>query len=393
MKSSQTDVVIIGAGVIGSSIAYHLAQEKLDVILLESGDIASGSSGACDGMVFLQSKRAGIHLDLAIESRRRFGRLAQMLPVPIGYQETGGMIVIETEDELAAMHSFVDQQRAGGLEISLLDADRARGLEPHLGDHILGATHSPLDGQVNPIALTLGFALGAKSRGVRVATKAAVHGIELKAGRVVAVETASERFETDIVINAAGAHAGDIGAMVGLTIPIRPRRGQIIVTETCPPIITHCMITAKYLSAKYNSRITTTDGEGASIEQTENGNFLLGSTREFAGFHRQTTPAGLQRIAATTTSLIPALKNVNVIRSFSGLRPHTPDGLPILGPVEQIPGFIMAAGHEGDGIALAPITGELIAQIVARGGSDRSLDAFRLERFNGNGQNKKADHD
>ena len=393
MKSYQTDVVIIGAGVIGSSIAYHLAQEKLSVTLLESGDIASGSSGAGDGMVFLQSKKAGIHLDLAIESRRRFKRLVQVLPVSIGYKETGGMVVIETDDELAAMHSFVDQQRAGGLEISLLDADQAHGFEPHLADHILGATHSPLDGQVNPLALTLGFALGAKSRGVRVVTRAAVLDIEIKAGRVAAVETANERFQTDIVINAAGVYAGNIGEMVGLKIPIRPRRGQIIVTETCPPIIRHCLITAKYLAAKYNARITATNSEGASIEQTENGNFLLGSTREFAGFHRHTTPDGLQRIAATTTSLIPVLKKVNVIRSFSGLRPHTPDGLPILGPVAQIPGFIMAAGHEGDGIALAPITGELIAQMVARGGSDMPLDAFQLSRFNGSDKNTKVDHD
>lgn len=393
MKSSQTDIVIIGAGIIGSSIAYHLAQEKLNVTLLESGDIASGSSGACDGMVFLQSKRAGIHLELAMESRRRFGRLVKELPFPIEYKETGGIVVIETEEELAAMHSFADKQRAGGLEISLLDAGRAHELEPHLADHILGVTHSPLDCQVNPIALTLGFALGARSRGVRVVTNAAVHAIELKAGRVAAVETGAERFHTDVVINAAGAHAAEIGSMVGLTIPIRPRRGQIIVTETCPPLIRHCIITAKYIAAKYNPKIATAHGVGASIEQTENGNFLLGSTREFVGFRKKTTPDGLQCIAAKTASLIPALKNVNVIRSFAGLRPYTPDGLPILGPVQDIPGFIMAAGHEGDGIALAPITGALIAQMVARGNSSMPLDTFRLSRFNGDGKVVEVGHD
>ena len=107
MKPSQTDVVVIGAGIIGSSIAYHLARQKLRVILLERGDIASGSSGACDGLVFLQSKKPGIHLRLAMESRRRFGLLIRQLPVPIEYRETGGMVVIETEDGKMTLNVIV----------------------------------------------------------------------------------------------------------------------------------------------------------------------------------------------------------------------------------------------------------------------------------------------
>ncbi len=381
MKPSQTDVVVIGAGIIGSSIAYHLSRYKLRVTLLERGDIASGSSGACDGLVFLQSKKPGIHLQLAMESRRRFDLLARQLPVPIEYRETGGMVVIETEDELTAMQQFVAQQRIIGLEVSLLDGNQVRILEPHLSEHILGATYSPLDGQVNPISLTLGFALGAKALGARVITGAGVHGIDTTAGRVSALETEAGRFEADIVINAAGVHAPEIGALVGLDIPIKPRRGQIIVTEACPPMLRHCMISAKYIAAKFNPEIPRGSGDGISIEQTENGNFLLGSTREFVGFDKRTTTDGLHRIAAKNAGIIPALKQVNVIRAFAGLRPYTPDGLPILGPVDDVPGFFMAAGHEGDGIALSPITGELIAQMIATGKSDISLDAFRLSRF------------
>jgi len=381
MKPSQTDVVVIGAGIIGSSIAYHLARYKLRVTVLERGDIASGSSGACDGLVFLQSKKPGIHLQLAMESRRRFDLLARQLPVPIEYKETGGMVVIEIEDELSAMQQFVKDQQEIGLDVSLINRDQARKLEPHLSEHILGATHSLLDGQVNPISLTLGFALGAKALGARVITGAGVHGINTTAGRVSSLETDAGRFETDIVINAAGIHAPEIGALVGLDIPIKPRRGQIIVTEACPTILKHCMISAKYIAAKFNPEIAAGSGEGISIEQTENGNFLLGSTREFVGFDKRTTTDGLHRIAAKTAGIIPALKQVNVIRAFAGLRPYTPDGLPILGPVDDVSGFFMAAGHEGDGIALSPITGELIAQMIAKGKSDISLDDFRLDRF------------
>ena len=380
-KSSQTDVVVIGAGVIGSSIAYHLARHKLRVALLERGDIASGSSGACDGLVFLQSKKPGIHLQLAMESRRRFKLLARQLPVPIEYRETGGMVVIESKDELSAMQKFVKAQQAVGLDVSLINKDQARKLEPQLAEHIVGATHSPLDGQVNPISLTLGFALGAKSLGARIITGAAVCGIDTAAGKVSAVETDAGRFEADIVINAAGVHAPQIGALVGLDIPIKPRRGQIIVTEFCSPMLDHCMISARYIAAKFNPEIAKAIGEGVSIEQTENGNILLGSTREFVGFDKRTTTDGLYRIAANTAGILPALKQIKVIRAFAGLRPHTPDGLPILGPVKGVSGFFMAAGHEGDGIALSPITGELIAQMIATGRSEIALDAFRLSRF------------
>jgi len=378
----KSDVIVIGAGIIGSSIAYNLAQRKASVILVEKGDLAAGSSGACDGLIFLQSKKPGIHLQLAMESRKRFARLRSSLPVAIEYRECGGMVVIESDEELAVMQQFVKEQQEIGLDVTLLNADRARQLEPHLSEHILGATRSPLDGQVNPIALTLGFALGAKNLGAQVITGATVHGIDTTSGRVSAVETDTGRFEADIIVNAAGSHAPEIGTMVGLPIPIEPRRGQIIVTEACPSMLNHCMISAKYIAAKFNPKIAKAGGEGISIEQTENGNFLLGSTREFVGYDKRTTSKGLKSIAAKTAGIVPALEQVNVIRAFAGLRPYTLDGLPILGPVADVPGFFMAAGHEGDGIALSPITGELIAQMIITGKSDFPLDAFRLSRFN-----------
>ena len=153
MKTSRTDVVIIGAGVIGTSIAYHLARHNLHVTMVEKGDLASGSSGACDGLVFMQSKKPGIHLELAMQSRRRFDDLAQRLPIPIEYKATGGMVIIETDEELAAMEQYVAAQQEIGLDVHLLDAPHTRRLEPNLATRIVGATHCLLDGQVNPIAL------------------------------------------------------------------------------------------------------------------------------------------------------------------------------------------------------------------------------------------------
>jgi glycine/D-amino acid oxidase-like deaminating enzyme len=375
------DVIVIGAGVIGSSIAYHLSRQKVKVLLLEKGDIAEGSSGACDGMVFLQSKKPGIHLQLALESRNQFAQIQEALPYPIEYRECGGLVVIETQDEWIAMQHFVKEQQGAGLNVSLLTVDEVKEIEPHLSEHILGATYSPLDGQVNPISLSLGFALGAKALGSSLMINTSVYSIDIVAGSGFVVETQAGRFNASMIVNATGVHAPSIGAMVGVDIPIKPRRGQILVTEKAPSILNHCMISAQYIAAKYNPEIAAGGCEGISIEQTESGNLLLGSTREFAGFDKRTTAGGLQRIAANTTSLIPMLKQVNVIRSFAGLRPYTPDGMPILGPVESVPGFYIAAGHEGDGVALAPITGERIAKMIIDGKVPASLDCFGLDRF------------
>lgn len=381
MRSKRADVVIIGGGVIGASIAFHLAERKIKVVLLERGDLASGTSGACDGLVFLQSKKPGVHLKLAMASKARFDELQDQLPRPIEYENHGGLVVIESEAEQEAMRAFVVEQRRIGLDVSLLDGREARELEPQLSRHIQGATYSPLDGQVNPIALTFGLALGAEGLGAEIATGAVVTGITVQRQRVRAVSTNRGTVETEAVVNAAGVFAPEIGRMVGLEIPIKPRRGQLLVTERCDRIVRRCMISAGYIAAKFDPELAGRSGEGMSLEQTASGNLLLGSTREFVGFDRRTSLEGLQRIAARVSRILPCLEKINIIRSFAGLRPYTPDGLPILGPVEVPKGFFMAAGHEGDGIALAPITGMLMAELLVDGNTTIPLDEFGLDRF------------
>jgi sarcosine oxidase subunit beta len=379
--SQTAEVLIIGAGVIGASIAFHLTRRGINPLLVEKSAPAAGSSGACDGLVFLQSKKPGLHLRLALESRKRFDGLIAAFDRCFEFKNPGGLCLIESEAELEAMRLSVDALKKGGLEVELIDGNEARIREPCLSERVIAATYSTMDAQVNPYALTFAFLRAAESAGACILSGEEVRAIEVVSGKTGAVITERHKISVPIVVNAAGAWAADIGRMVGLEVPITPRRGQILVTAAVPPLLRHCLISAQYVAAKFKPELAETGGAGFSLEQVDSGNILIGSTREFVGFDRRTTFEGIHTIARRIVPFIPALKYVPVIRTFGGLRPYTPDGLPILGKVAGLEGFIMAAGHEGDGIALSAITGELIADLIATGRTQLPLDAFRLERF------------
>lgn len=384
----STDVVVIGGGVIGCSVAYHLARRGVSVTLVEKSDIASGTSGACDKAVLLQSKNPGLHLKMALESVKLFPGLQEELDVDIEFKKDGGMIVIYTEEQWKIMEQFVERQNKLGLAVQLLGKDEARRRQPAFAENIVGSTYSPMDGEVNPIYLALGFFRGAKKYGAKTMLGTEVRGIKLEKGRVCSVITDRGNINTNNVVNACGVYAPFIGAMVGLDIPIIPRRGQIIVTEPVAPLIHGDVNCARYITAKFRPELLGNDesarlGVGLSLGQTENGNLLIGGTREFVGYSKSTTHRALRAVLKHAVKLVPALKGINVIRSFAGLRPYTPDGLPILGRVTRIKGFYMAAGHEGDGIALSAITGKLLCDVITYGTTSLDIDMNKLslERF------------
>jgi sarcosine oxidase subunit beta len=381
MKS--TDVVVIGGGVIGCSVAYHLAKRGIDVTIVERDDIASGTSGACDKAVLLQSKNPGLHLEMALESVKLFPQLQRDLDTDIEFKNNGGMIVIKTQEQWQVMQGFVERQKKVGLRVELLGREQALQRQPAFAQDIVGSTYSPMDGEVNPINLTLGFFRGAKKYGAKPLLSTEVRGIKVEKGRVSSVLTTGEEILTRFVVNACGVYAPVIGRMVGIDIPIIPRRGQIIVTEPVPPLIHGDVNCARYITAKFKPELLGNDenarlGIGLSLGQTENGNLLIGGTREFVGYDRRTTHRALRAILKHAVSLVPALKDISIIRSFAGLRPYTPDGLPILGEVENLKGFIMAAGHEGDGIALSAVTGKIISEIIADGRTSLNIDMGKL---------------
>lgn len=378
---SAADIVVIGGGVIGCSIAYHLAQAGLKPVVIEKDRPAAGSSGACDGFVFLQSKRPGIHLDLALESVAMFETLADELDFDIEFDQTGGYIVIETEAEGRIMDHLAEEQQGSGLEVEFLDDDELRRREPALAPGLYGGTLCRREGMINPIRLTLGLAHGAARLGAKLTAGVEATGLEITGGRLEAVLTNQGRVACPRAVIAAGVWSPPLGAAIGLDLPIKPRRGQLLVTEPLPRLLKRGMLSAKYLVAKHDPKMAEAAGQGVALEQTLSGNILIGSTREFVGFDRRTTPDGLARIAANAARIVPSLNHINIIRAFAGLRPYTPDGLPILGPAPGLEGVFLAAGHEGDGIALSPITGRLMAESILGNGRAELIDRFRLERF------------
>ncbi len=318
---------------------------------------------------------------MAMESLKRFRTLQKHLPVSMEFIQTGGLVTIETDDEYRAMNAYVKDQQAIGLDVHLLDKEQVLQREPGLSGRVIGAAYSPLDAKINPINLTLGFALAARNHGARILTRTPVTELMVKNNRVTGILTPRGPIPADLVVNAAGAAAGNVARMAGIEMPVIPRRGQIAVTHAGSPVLHHCLISAGYIAAKYNPELARTAGQGISMEQTENGNLLLGSTREFAGFDTGNTLSAIRKIIAQAAARLPALASFQIIRTFAGLRPWTPDGLPILGPVSKLDGFVMAAGHEGDGIALSAITGELMADALLDRKPAIPLDRFSPDRF------------
>lgn len=391
MNTLTTDVAVIGGGAIGTAVTYYLAKQGVNVVLVDRNDVCSGTSSACDKAVSMQTKNPGLPLELALESLELYRTLADELEYDIEFQQCGGMIPIENEVQLAIMKNFIKQQRSIGLNVDLLDINDARKIQPSFSPNLVASTYSPTDGRVNPLHLTFGFAQAAKRKGAIIKTGAEVKEIITKAGAVDKIVTTAGDIKTKTVVNACGVWAPFIGKMVGLEIPIKPRRGQLLVTETVPAnFVTTEIWSARYIVAKHNVEMLRREdpvaaelGVGLSVSMSAEGYLLLGGTREFAGYDTNTTPEALTAIIRNATNIFPYLKNVHIIRTFAGLRPYTPDGMAILGPVKGLTGFIMAAGHEGDGIALAPVTGKIIAEYIVGGTEHKAFKELSLHRFDG----------
>ena len=383
------DVIIIGGGITGLACAYYLTGAGKSVLLLEKGDLGEGASTSCDDMIFLQSKKPGILLTIALESLEMYRRLAKDLPLDIEFESRGGMVLIESENQLGHMKEFVRQQKALNLEVELLDQAEVRRQAPMVSRHVLASTYSPIDSQVNPLRVMRGFVKVAASRGLELRRHCGVTALDSPAPyhwKVTACD--GKIYESSCVVNCCGAWAPQVAALTGLELPIKPKRGQILVTEAVPAFGKTNFWSADYIVMKLNPdfakerlQILNDLGIGLSMSQAQSGNYFLGGTREFAGFDKTVDRQALRLILKEAARFFPALENVNIIRTFSGFRPASGDGKPFIGPVTSQPGLYVAAGHEGDGIALAPISGYAISQMITGGSLPHDLSELSPARL------------
>lgn len=375
-------VIVVGGGLIGTSTAYYLAKSGVDVTLIESRDIAAGTSGACDQAIMLQSKNPGPTLDLALESAKLYENLEDELEDDLEYKKGGGMILIETLEEMEAMQEMVKRQRNAGVNVKLISGDDARELQPHLSKNIIGSTWWEHDAEVNPLRVSFAMVNAAKRFGAKIMLQSKVNSLIVEDNRVIGVNVSKEKIYADAVVVALGVWTPQLIQQLGIEVPIIPRRGQILVTERLEPFIKSNILSAAYIASKLKkSKNEDPLGIGLAIGQTHSGTLLIGGSRQFAGYKLETSIEITRKIGEVAVRAFPRLANTRIIRTFAGLRPYNPDGKPILGSIEGFEGVYIAAGHEGDGVALAPITGKIMSKVVCKQDPGIDINPFSLSRF------------
>ncbi len=377
------DVAIVGGGIIGCSVAYWLTRRDLKVTLLEAGEIGGGASGACDGFLSVQSKEPGPLMRMARASLRLFQDLHESLGPDLEYEARGGMLLARSGRDLQLLEQLAERASAHAVDVRLLDPSAARALEPALHPDIVGATFCEVEAEVNPLGLTWALARAAARQGAAIIEHCPADHLAQVDGLWV-IRTPRGVLRVPRLVCCAGAWSAKVCEPLGISLPVTPLKGQILVTEAAGPLISHILAGAEYLTTKQLE--TSAPGchqpaSGFTAEQTSSGNLLLGSTREKAGFDVSTSPQALHDIVTLAGAYVPALESLHIIRSFAGLRPQSPDGLPLLGELAGFPGFYLATGHGGDGIALSLHSGQLLASCFAGDAVPDELAPFSPSRF------------
>jgi len=390
MLNKTADAVIVGGGVIGCSVAYYLARKGVKVIVIEKKEgLSFGASGANQGGCPIQLFEPPV-LELARKSLELYRSLPEEIEYDIEYENVGSLVCSVDEKQYSDMKKHFQGKRREGINVRLIEGHQLRKLEPALGKDVVVGAEEWDSGMVNPFKVNYGFAYAARKLGTEFLFSTEVKKIKTDKERVTSVVTDRGEINTNFIINAAGAWAGEIGKMLNLNIPIRPRRGQIIVTEPVPLNKRwRYILDADYLTTAFNLEAVKKSkdariklGVAGSYIQENTGNWTIGSSRDFAGYDNEVTMQTIRYLAKRVIKFMPKLKDVSCIRTFAGLRPFCYiDGLPIISKVNNPQNFVIAAGHAGEGITLAPITGKLISELITENKTSIPIDAFSFSRF------------
>jgi len=379
----SADVVIIGGGVIGLSIARALGQRGVrDVCLIERAALGTEASFAAGGILAPQAEADGADqfFELACRSRDLYPAFAAALQeetgIDVELDTTGTLYVALNKEDLKEIETRCEWQAKAGLAVQKLTAQEARELEPCVSEALLGALLFPRDVQVENRRLLNALVNTVTKLNVTVVTETNVESLSIDRRQIKGVQTSQGFLSCRKVIVAAGTWSSAIEQTQSsptdhtdtskLSIPkIEPVRGQMICFDAKPQLARHVIYSPRgYLVPRRDGRL------------------LAGSTSENAGFTKQVTAGGISSILANAKEISPQIDSLPIVDTWAGLRPRAADGLPVLGPCDEIDGLFYATGHYRNGILLAPVTGELIAEAVVRRHVSPLLGAFSPNRFN-----------
>lgn len=366
---SYSDIIVVGGGIIGLSIATELANSGIAVTLIEQGMFGGEASVAAAGMLapLKEFTKPGPLLDMGIRSLQLYDNWVSELKEATGIDcqlSTAGILTVAmTEMEEDWLQERYQWQKTEGYDIRLLSTGEVHERESHLSKKIRQAIYSPHEADINNRLLLEALVIQAEKRNVHLLQNTAVIGLKQTGHKITGVVTNKGEMEANHVIVASGAWAADILRQVGVDVPVYPVRGQIASVGSDNSPLSHVVFGKNgYLVPKQDSRI------------------IVGATEDLAGFERSTTVYGVSTVLKGAMSIVPAISQAPFLQAWAGLRPATVDGYPILGPVPDWTGLTIACGHYRNGILLAPLTAKWIAEYV-RSGETEHMSAFLPERF------------
>ena len=370
------DVVIVGGGCMGASVAYHLARRGVtDVVLLEREKmLGTGSTGRNAGGVRHQfSNEANIRL--SIESISLLERFADEVGHPIDFHQDGYLFLLSSPSSVEIFKHNVALQRNLGVDVQWLEAAEAAALAPGLSaDGVLAATFCQRDGIADPNGVTMGFAKTAQSLGVTVERDVEVTGITVTAGRVSAVETTRGTIETHTVVNAAGPYARPIGALAGVDVPVDPIRRHIFIAapgtgQAALDVPASHIMVIDFETTFYFHR------EGAGLL------FGMGDRQETPTFDTTVQWDFLPQVIDVAVTRLPALAEASISHAWAGLYEMSPDGNPILGAAAGVDGLYLINGFSGHGFQHSPAAGRILADVITGRDPEFDLAPFAAARF------------
>jgi sarcosine oxidase subunit beta len=367
--AKTAEIVIIGGGIIGASIAYHLALKGAkDVVLLEKGMLGEGSTAKCVGGIRTQFSTE-VNIRFSLESIKTWDPFAEIADVDLGFKKVGYLFLATTKDEWTVFQANAHLQRTFNIPVELLSSDEIQHRWPYLRvDDLQGGTFCPWDGYAGPYEALSGFIKIARSRGVKIYEGTEVQQIFQNRGKITGVRTARGDVSAPIVINAAGPYAEEVGKMAGVEVPVKPFRRQIFFTTPFPWIADPIPLVIDFHRGWYFRR----EGQGL---------LLSGPKDDFPSFNVNVDYGAMAEVAENSIFRVPVLEKAEINRGWAGSYEISPDNHAILGEVPGVKGFFLANGFSGHGFQHSPAIGRVMADLILGEEPFMDVSCLSIDRF------------